>query len=564
MTYMTRMTHQTRTSMVSIGLRLFSSDGGVSCQTSVLNRLQDILRRIVGRPRNRNLPRWHIDDTSSPFAVTNEVEWLVRADDSERAELGRLLAGLMRTVEAREWMRLDASLRSSWIKPIDVAKLERLPPDDAVEMLGVATLSASGYTRETALLALGRLGHPRAVPYVLLRLRDWVEQVRQAAVTALRALMDRDVASQLIEYHVLIERLRIVQRVDLSGLEAEIRARLRAPSSRAALESGLAAERAVTRLFCFRLLEDELRLQPSMIDRALDDSDPMVRSWIAGKVARGELDVADEVFRSLLCDKDSRVSTTMIRALAPEHVASCRADLIELAMADLRAVRESARFVLSRAESIDFAAICRSRLESESRAAIRPGWVACLGETGDANDFERVVALLDHPCSRIRAAAVTAAGRFDRDRAASMVAGLLADSSGSVRRVVVVVLAGATPALWMATAYDILRSGSERARTAALNALIARGSWDAVPPLLHALRADSDEVRDRAWRGIYDWQRRHGPHGWIKPSAECRAEIARVWFDIRDRDDAPDWAIGQWSNFKRWVEEQLKEPSNAP
>lgn len=525
----------------------------------MLDRLQDILRRIVGRPENRNLPLWNADGASSPFAVPNAVEWLVRAGDSDRAELGHLLADLMRKVGPHDWTRLYASFRSPWIKPGDVAKLERLPADDAVEMIGVATLSASGYTREAALHALGRLGHPRAVPYVLLRLGDWVEQVRQAAVTTLRMLMDRGVAGELIEHHYLIEHLRVVQRVDLSSLDAEIRERLQAASSRTALESGLTTARSATRLFCFRLLDNELRHQPSLVERALGDSDPVVRSWVAGKVARGELDVTDEVFRSLLCDKASRVSTAIIRALVPEQVASYRAELIELSMADARPVRESARFVLSRAESIDFAATCRSLLESESPYLIRPGWVACLGETGDASDFERIVSLLDHPRSRVRAAAVTAAGRLDRDRAAPMVVRMLADSSGHVRRAAVVVLADATSTLWTSTAYDTLRSGSERAQAAALNALTARGSWDSVPPLLHALLADSDEVRDRAWQGIYDWHRRHGSHGWIKPSTECRAEISRVWPEVRDRDDAPDWAIDQWSSLKRWIEDLIEE-----
>ena len=78
-------------------------------------------------------------------------------------------------------------------------------------------------------------------------------------------------------------------------------------------------------------------------------------------------------------------------------------------------------------------------------------------------------------------------------------------------------------------------------------------------PLLHALLADSDEVRDRAWQGIYDWHRRHGSHGWIKPSAECQAEISRVWPEVRDRDDAPDWAVGKWSSLKRWIEDLIEE-----
>ncbi len=250
--------------------------------------------------------------------------------------------------------------------------------------------------------------------------------------------------------------------------------------------------------------------------------------------------------------------------MLPEHVASYRDDLMELAMADARPVRESARFVLTRTESIDFAAGCRSRLDSVSRDAIRPGGVACLGETGDAGDFERVAALLDHPRSRVRAAAVTAVGRIDRDRAARAVAGMLVDSSGYVGRAAVAVLAEATPALWTSAAYDILTSASERAQAAALKALTARGSWDAVPPLLHALLADSEEVRDRAWQGIHDWHRRHGSHGWIKPSAECRAEILRVWPKVREWDDAPNWAMAEWRGLKNWIHHVTEEATRSP
>ncbi|GAB4547754.1 MAG: hypothetical protein Tsb0013_07770 [Phycisphaerales bacterium] len=53
--------------------------------------------------------------------------------------------------------------------------------------------------------------------------------------------------------------------------------------------------------------------------------------------------------------KSKRVSANMIRVVAPEHVVSYRTELIELAMADARPVRESTRFVLSRVESIDYA-----------------------------------------------------------------------------------------------------------------------------------------------------------------------------------------------------------------
>jgi hypothetical protein len=61
----------------------------------MLNRFQDILGRIVGRPGSKILPLWTVDETTSPYGVPNLLEWLKQAEASDRAKLGHLLAGLM-------------------------------------------------------------------------------------------------------------------------------------------------------------------------------------------------------------------------------------------------------------------------------------------------------------------------------------------------------------------------------------------------------------------------------------------------------------------------------------
>ena len=84
-----------------------------------------------------------------------------------------------------------------------------------------------------------------------------------------------------------------------------------------------------------------------------------------------------------------------------------------------------------------------------------------------------------------------------------------------------------------------------------------------MPPLLEALLVNSDELRERAWLGIHDWQRRYAMQGWIRPSAACRADIERVWPRVRDSSDAPESAAREWAGLRRWIDEIL-DAGGAP
>lgn len=525
----------------------------------MLDRLEAIFRRIIGRAGNRDLPLWTLRRESSAFAVPNAVEWLVCASSGDRAELASVLAGLMRTIGPREWTRLYSSFRSPWIKPEDVSKLQRLTRDDAVEMLGVATLSANGHTREAATNALATLGHPRAVPYLLIRLGDWVPQVRVAAETALHRLMNTGIASELIEHHNLLVHLASVQRVDLTAMQSSIRDHLQAPCSLGELEAGLDHERATTRRYCMSLLLGRQDAQLDLVDRILQDPDPMIRRWFAFRVVRGDVQVAEGTLRRLLVDRASSVSTVVLRSLSDEQTVHFTQELIELSLADVRPVRESARWALKSRGWTHFAEEARSRISSKPRDGVAPGWVATLGETGTfATDYECVSELAHHPRSRVRAAAITALARLDKVRAARFVAEHLDDSSGLVRRSAIAALSDTPRREWQDTARKLVRSGTARGQVAALHLLALHSGWDTIPALLEAVLSDNPDLTDRAWQALCDWQRRHGTQRWLKPSEPCRRELSAVWPAIA-AIEPPKWTGSTWEDLRATIDQHLRE-----
>lgn len=424
----------------------------------------------------------------------------------------------------------------------------------------MATLSASGFVREDALRALGRLAHPRSVGYVLMRLGDWVVQVRSAAVAALDALVQRGVAAELITHHGLVERLERVERVDLSAVAARIRAHLREARSREALEVGLVSERATTRLFCWRTIEAELDGDRALLERALRDRDPLVRAWVAARVLTTSAADDTQLVRALLRDRASRVRACVLRALPRERVDVWRDELCELALCDAAGLRELARFVLRHANPPDFAALCRARLDSASGGAPRAGWIATLGELGAPSDFERVAAWIDHPSARVRAAALAAALRLDRTRAEPAVVRALEDPRRAVRAVAWRCLRDAPRELWTAKAEELLRGNDASVQRNALIALTSTRDWRAVPALLGGLLAPHESTRTLAWQGIDAWQRRNGVRGWLRPSDDVKRRLAMLWPRARERRDAPPAFANAWDTFRRKLDEELGVP----
>jgi HEAT repeat protein len=65
-------------------------------------------------------------------------------------------------------------------------------------LIRIASLNHNGFIRERAVIELGRLKSQENLKFVLLRLGDWVSQVRLAALTAMRAYLDPKNVKSLI------------------------------------------------------------------------------------------------------------------------------------------------------------------------------------------------------------------------------------------------------------------------------------------------------------------------------------------------------------------------------
>lgn len=459
----------------------------------------------------------------------------------------------MREIPATRWSKLDRALRSPWLTPQGARRLVSHEPAVAVELLGIATMSADGFTRQAALELLAQLGHARAVPYVLLRLGDWVEPVRESAATTLQALLDsasREVVEALLDHHRLIERLPHVERADLRGVHEAILAFLRSPVAHARVTLVLSSADPLRRRFCFAVLGDAVLSDEWLARMALSDHDPAVRRWLARCVAARPEVVSKKIIERLLGDRSASVATTMIRSLPRtlllEHVELLR----RCALADARPTRLAARFALRDVDPFDAAAAARAKLDGAPAGCVRSGWVATLGETGAAGDVPRVAMLLSSNRARVREAALSALGRLSPAEAISNAAAMLRDASGRVRRAAVSILVRSPRDAWHSSVAEVLSQGAAKSRAAAIAVLATLPAWEAMPYLLDGVLDEDELVRLGAWQNIDAWQRRYGTMGWVIPSRGSRDAIGHRLPNVAAVQHVPDFAAGSWAALR--------------
>ena len=107
------------------------------------------------------------------------------SNDDVQTEARSAIRNLFERLPLEQLPALDEALRTAWahvedwygIKP-SVKKLKARGPDDLI-LLALMSAHRSGYIRAEVLHSLGQDSSGTAIPFLLMRLVDWVEAVRE-------------------------------------------------------------------------------------------------------------------------------------------------------------------------------------------------------------------------------------------------------------------------------------------------------------------------------------------------------------------------------------------------
>lgn len=302
----------------------------------------------------------------------------------------------------------------------------------ALAVAALMSFDRSGYLRETGVALLGASPDPFALPFLLLRLNDPVEQVRNLAQNAVTArLTDAGDVGILVRLLPLLDGIRRRSRASLmlAGVEDLLRR-----SGAEELRRGARSNDPVARACCLRWLA---LIDPTgAVETAFATKDPGLWQWAARLVTSSRLSPAEQDALLPLLDGCAsprvRLRALRVRARQPHGEGHLRDAMLD---PDAR-VRYHARATLYARGYTDLAPqVYRDALApGDVPDATAIGALGGLADLGSARDVPRVLDFTTHPKTRVRAEAWRTLSLLAPREVERRAARLAADPSAKVRR----------------------------------------------------------------------------------------------------------------------------------
>ena len=429
-------------------------------------------------------------------------------------------------LDAKRLTVLDSILRAMWDGSIghnrtdaraavaSLSKAENVPL-----ALFVAGCDGNGFMREAALQAMPADAGTAALSLALLRADDRVPQVRAAALTLLAEIFKSEDARFIFERLDLVFALRARQRFGEGAWQA---VETKLLDFRGAGDRWNAARNPshVIRRFAWDLMA---RADADVIDtRLLDavhDPHPAIAHWALerARTVAAWRDVADAAARHP--QASVRAESLRLRMLRDGDAAIPD---IEPALFDrAQTVRLAASFLLR--GKVDAIARWRTAADANDEPARAIG-IAALADLALPDDRERFRRATSHPRGSVRAHALVALARVDRDEVGSRLLNAFADPSPRVARTAFRLARKVGLHVEPSTidACFARADGPARARVVA-NADLA-GKWESVALLLSWLaQGPSPSIQHALRERVAALNQGHAPL-----TAEMRARIART------------------------------------
>lgn len=363
----------------------------------------------------------------------------------------------------------------------------------------IASFNPNGFIREKALMMMK--DYDNTLPFIILRLNDWVIQVRQAAYKDYHEKMQKLNEGELLLALPFVEKLRWGSRGSNDEYIKLFFEKLTSQEHQEELKSGLLSNDVRRRRICISALFDSSYTNISMAIKHLEhEPDPFLRSVLFTKLSSAGSQI-DSAARTMLQDK---FHTN--RRLALQYLYETKSeDVINISSALLLdrnvSVRALARNILQdKNNSFKFSSFYIKALDNSTVAAI-----AGLGETGhitDAHHIERY--LRDNRIAVVRAALVSLM-RLDSGKYKAVILEMLDD-----KRIGVVKTAQQLILKYQVQDYDLIKkifvdTPYEYTKIKCAVILFSASKWNSLMFMLEAISCDSENVRCLAHQAIEKW-----------------------------------------------------------
>lgn len=362
-----------------------------------------------------------LTDNIELSSIPDAFQLLLSNDEKVRLKTAKILNYVMSNLNSTQLVKIDKMFRTrrsldwnyDWRSKEPKALLSHLmSEEEKVTILGLSSFHPNGYFREKSIIALSNMETGYEIPYFLIRLNDWVMEVRNISKEQLKKYLTPQYALSFINNLPLVLRLGGCSRDEHLGIINSVVSILSSAECSPKLISGLQSTDSKVRLCCYKIiLKTRILDNISIINYLIKDINSYNRLFVLKNIQR-EL-TADEfidISHLLLHDKFAQ-----IRVLALETIYAFKPqgaiDILEKSLFDInQSVRELSRYLLLKHKKYDFASLYRDSIEKNEQLYSS---ICGLGETGNINDTEIIAEFLNSDTIRVVKASINALSRLD-------------------------------------------------------------------------------------------------------------------------------------------------------
>ena len=346
---------------------------------------------------------------------------LLSSDEKIMLQAGEILNHVMSTLSAAKLIRVDKIFRErssydwhyDWRSknPKDLIH-PLMSEDEKIAILGLCSFHPNGYFREKAIIALSDMETGSEIPYLLIRLNDWVGQVRSTSKKQLLRYLTTEHATDFVNNLPLVLRLKECSRdehIDIIDVVVSI---ISSTEGSKYLISGLQSSDSKVRLACYKIiLQTKVLDNKSIINYLIEDANPYNRLFVLRNIKQEiTKDEFLDISQLLLHDKFAQIRIFALETLY-SFISEEAVPILEKSLFDNNhSMRDLSRYLLSKHKKYDFAVIYRDAIQKNEKLYSS---ICGLGENGNIHDSEIIIKFMDCGVVKIVKASIKALARLD-------------------------------------------------------------------------------------------------------------------------------------------------------
>jgi HEAT repeat protein len=478
-----------------------------------------------------------IGDSGEAHAISDLLSYAFAPNHEVQAEARSAIRRLFERLPLEQLPALDEALRTAWahvedwygVKP-SVKKLKGRDPDDLI-LLALMSAHRSGYVRAEVIHSLGKDSSETAIPFLLLRLVDWVEAVRRAADIELIDKLQPQYGSMFVRCLGLLERLSEHSRFRPAHREW-VNELLKRPACVDDVVAGLDSNQRAVRRACYPIAASNPALDvKTVLNRALAESDVAIRRWA---FASGPaLWPGDEIDWMRLASNDAYppIRQGVFDALARTDISP--EELSRFLFDRCTGIRRSCQALCVERFGLVLVVIYREALAGENSKRTEIA-VRGLAETGSREDGRRLLELLNHRSARVRSAAVLSLGVLNVEKIDEKLLERISSDSRSVAREATSVLLQRKLVSPRAISAAAKQNPDAQAQLAVLRQMWRAGKWVQLRLYLDSVASDNRELAECALERLAVWESQFN-RTFVQPSVGEPAELLLLTHRVESR-----------------------------